>query len=138
MSDYQRQRAYRAEWAVQSMAVRLPSIEHARALVHLIERLDWFPADKRGVMVSSTFQTAKAFYSSGTIHLPATGLDGADWAWSDLVVCHEMAHHLDETHGHGPLFTHYLLRILDGLGRTRLATALREQYVANRVDVHAA
>ena len=138
MSDFQRQKEYRSEWACEALTIKLPTIEHARSLVTLIERLDWFPEDKKGVMVSSTFQTKKAFYNGGTIHLPALGIDGGDWAWNDLTVCHEMAHHLDETWTHGPVFTHYLLRILTGLGRHKLAAALREQYVANGVEVYAA
>lgn len=137
MSDYQRQKEYRSEWAVTDMTKRLPSVEHVRALVRLIERLDCFPADKRGITVSSTFQTGKAFYREGAIHLPARGLDNGEWAWTDLTVCHEVCHHLDLSGTHGPVFTHYLLRILDGLGRHRLAAALREQYEANGVEVYA-
>lgn len=138
MSDYQRQREYRSEWAVESRTIKLPTIQHVRAMVALIERCDWFPEDKKGITVSSTFQTKKAFYSSGAIHLPAPGLPGAEWAWTDLTVCHEVAHHLDETSTHGPVFTHYLLRILDGVGRHKLAAELRAQYEVNRVEVYAA
>ena len=135
MSDHQRQRVYKAEWAVRAHERRLPSIDHVRALVRIVESLDWFPEDKRGIVVSSTFQTSKAFYSRGTIHLPAQGMQGGEWAWTDLTVIHEIAHHLAPDHGHDRAFTHFVVRIFQSLGRTQTAQALRDSYVSHGAEV---
>lgn len=136
MSDHQRQRVYKAEWAVRQHEIALPTLDHIRALVLLIERLEWFPEDRRGVMVSSTMQTRKAYYCEGTIHLPADGLTAGKWAWTDLTVVHEVAHHLAPGHGHDLVFTHYVLRILEGLGRANVAAALRQSYAEHGVEVY--
>ena len=136
MSDHQRQRVYKAEHSIDSMGVPMPTIDHARALVKVIERLPWYPPRCKGLMVSTTFQSRKAFYSEGCVHLPAIGVPGWEWAYTDLVIAHEVAHHLDPSRSHGPVFTSYLLRILDGIGRTATATALRQAYIDNGVDVY--
>lgn len=136
MSDAQRQRVYRAEWAVRDLEIPLPSLDHVKALVLLVERLDWFPEDSKGVMVSSTMQTRKAYYCEGTIHLPAKGLTAGAWAWSDLTVIHEVAHHLAPGRGHDEVFTSYVLRILEGLGRASVAAALRQSYAEHGVKVY--
>lgn len=135
MSDNQRQRVYKAEWAVREYEVALPTLDHIKALVTLIERLDWYPEDSKGVMVSSTMQTRKAYYCEGTIHLPARGLTAGEWAWTDLTVIHEVAHHLAPGRGHDEVFTSYVLRILEGLGRTHVALALRQSYADHGVKV---
>lgn len=135
MTDHQRQRVYKAEWAVREHEIVLPTLDHIKALLLIIERLDWFPEDKKGVMVSSTMQTRKAYYCEGTIHIPANGLTDGKWAWTDLTVIHEVAHHLAPGHGHDEVFTGYVLRVLEGLGRANVATVLRQSYTDHKVAV---
>jgi len=136
MSDFQVRREYKSEWALAGLELRLDSIEQVRALVSLIESRPFYPAHYRGLVVSSTLKTEKAFYLAGKIHLPVIKDPDGAWAWSDLTVCHEVAHHIAPGHGHGEVFTYRLLQILEGIGRTKLAAALREQYAKNKVAVY--
>lgn len=138
MSRHQRLRVYRAEHAVEEHAVPLPTIEHVRALVTVIERLDWVPPEQKGVLVTLSLDNSRAFYAAGTLHLPATasGDQRGSWAWTDLTVVHEYAHHLASGRGHDEVFTHFVLRILDGIGRTKVAAALRASYDNHGVAVY--
>jgi putative metallohydrolase (TIGR04338 family) len=133
MSDAQRQRVYRSEFAVEDMAVPLPSIEHVRALVSLVEHREFYPVQHRGLVSCTHMGIDKAFYRGGVIHLPADRRDG-QWAWNDIVVCHEMAHRLSQGDLHGEVFTYRYLQILDAV-RPSVAEALRQQYRANGVRV---
>lgn len=137
-SDASRLRVYRAEHALDERAVRLPTLEHVRALVTVIERLDWIKDDQKGVLVNLSLDNSRAFYREGTIHLPATasGDRRGSWAWTDLTVVHEYAHHLAPGRNHDEVFTYFVLRILDGIGRTSVAQALRESYAKHGVAVY--
>ena len=136
MSDFQQRREYKSEWALAHLTVPIDSPDKVRALVSLIETRSFYPARKRGIIVSSTLGNARAFYSAGTIHLPVITDPNGRWAWTDLVICHEVAHHIAPEDGHGKVFTYRLLQILESIGRSRLAAALREQYDLNGVAVY--
>jgi putative metallohydrolase (TIGR04338 family) len=133
MSDAQRRRVYRSEHALADMAVPLPGIEYARALVSVIERKPFYPERHRGLISCTHMGIDKAFYRGGVIHLPADRVAG-EWAWNDIVVCHEVAHHISQGDLHGEVFTYRLLQILDAV-RPSVAEALREQYRTNKVRV---
>jgi hypothetical protein len=138
VSDHQRQRVYRAEWALQDRAIRLPDVAHAQALVAIIERLDFIKPEQKGVVVSTHLGVERAFYREGTIHLPAVASSDrrGEWALTDITLAHEYAHHLAPGRAHDEVFTYFVLRILDGIGRGPLAESLRESYIQHGVAVY--
>jgi hypothetical protein len=137
MSDHQRQRAYRAEWKVRHLGVHLPSADHVKALIKIAERLPWIPEGRKGCMVEVSMVTTRAYYGGGVMHIPAKSIGpSGDWAWTDIVVLHEYAHHLATTdHGHDDVFTSTLLRLLRGVGRDEVADALEAAYKATGAAV---
>lgn len=54
---------------------------------------------------------AKATYSLGQINMP--NFESARWAWREVVVLHEIAHHLAPHGGHGPIFQKTFTHLLD-------------------------
>lgn len=138
MSDLQRSRLYRAEQSMRrENAVALQSIEHVRALVRIAESLPWYPSQRKGCGVATTMATGHAYWSNGVIHLPAKGA-GADgsWAWTDIVILHELAHHLTFTEGgnwHGEAFATYFLRLVRSLRPEAVGDALAAAFNENNI-----
>jgi putative metallohydrolase (TIGR04338 family) len=71
----------------------------------------------------------KAVYelASATIAVPTREAGGA-WALTELVVLHELAHHLDGGQSHGAEFRLTFLRLLEALGKPEVARMLHDAY----------
>lgn len=136
MSDHQRSKVYEAEGKILFLAVRLPSADHVRALIKIMERLPWVPEDRRGLVVQTSMSSTHASCGGGILRLPGRSVVDGAWAWTDLVVVHEYAHHLaGPQHGHDDVFTSTVLRLLRDLGRTEVADALALSYADYGVRV---
>jgi putative metallohydrolase (TIGR04338 family) len=71
----------------------------------------------------------------GTIAVPVRGFDSR-WALRELVVLHEIAHHLTSPDvGHGPDFTACLLALADGVMGAEIALLLRVAWADQGVPV---
>jgi putative metallohydrolase (TIGR04338 family) len=156
--DYQQKRVYESEFflrelftnAVKSenpvvtiagITVTLPpeakfgSVESIRAYV---DRVLTHPAVKEAfpwvapnVAVRRRKGVAKAHYSR--LHREIAIPDQVDWAMREVVVLHEVAHHLAPG-GHGPAFTDAFLTVLGAVMGPEVALVLRVIYDDNKVD----
>ena len=158
MADYQRSRVYEAEWMLQALfanaaesgnpvvtvagiTVTLPpeakfgSIESIqsyvdRVLAHpaVTAQFTWVAPN---VSVRRRKGVQKAHYSrcNREIAIP----DQVGWAMREVVVLHEIAHHLSWD-GHGPQFADAFLTLLDAVMGPEVALVLRILYDDNKVD----
>ena len=81
--------------------------------------------DKVGVRARRGMR--KAHYCDGVISIPPRSI-GGEWALREIVVLHEIAHHLAGVHGHGPLFTRAFLDLLDATGKPMTARVLQAAF----------
>lgn len=108
--------------------------------------LDWvarrWPAAAVPVTVRERRGVTRAHYESGThtIAVPVRGVD-ARWALRELVVLHELAHHLTGSGtgtidtGHGPGFTALLLELAGGVMGEEVAFLLRVAWMDQGVVI---
>jgi putative metallohydrolase (TIGR04338 family) len=136
-----------AEFPVVEIAgsrVTLPPERHfgdlagVQRYVDAVLALDWvrrWPAAAQPVTVRERRGASRAHYeaapsgarSTATIAVPVRGSD-ARWALRELVVLHELAHHLTGAAleiGHGPAFTALMLELAGGIMGEEIAFLLR-------------
>ncbi len=89
---------------------------------HIQEYVDRVCAhvEVRPVTVRERRGAAMAHYSCGVIAVPPRDIGGA-WAHTELVVLHELAHHLANGDRHGPVFRRALVDLFDATGKPILA-----------------
>lgn len=76
--------------------------------------------------------TTKAHYSAGEIAIPTDR--GGKWAMRELVVLHELAHHLAILDGHGPRFAATLLTLVGAVMGPEIELIGRMVFDDNGVD----
>ncbi|MFL6091260.1 MAG: DUF2786 domain-containing protein [Aeromicrobium sp.] len=88
-----------------------------RVLEHLRDAgKDYGGAEREDVRVRARHGHTRAVYSFGVIAIPPFEVGGS-WALRELVVLHEIAHHLDGSGGHGAGFRATFIRLLEDIGR---------------------
>lgn len=95
--------------------------------VDAVLALDWVRQPAPGpVTVRARAGAAKAEYEFATrsIAVPPHRV-GGQWAMRELVVLHELAHHLAGEPDHGPAFVAQLLELVDGIVGAEAAFLLR-------------
>lgn len=101
-------------------------------------RARWPAAARQAVSVRPRRGTSKAHYEpvTATIALPPFERGGG-WGLRELVVLHELAHHLDDTAGpaHGPGFVSCMLTLVSNLLGDEAEFLLRTTYLENGVAV---
>lgn len=117
--------------------------------VDAVLALDWvrhrWPAAAEPLTVRERHGASKAHYepapsgarSTATIAVPVRGSD-ARWALRELVVLHEIAHHLTGAAleiGHGPAFTALMLELAGGVMGEEIAFLLRVAWSDSGVAV---
>jgi len=113
---------------------RFASVESVQSYLDAVLRLRWVRArwpDAGPVLVRRRRGTSRAHYSRDeaagpTIAVP-TQVAGTAWALRELVVLHELAHHLTDPAfaPHGPEFVGTLLDLVDGVVGAEAAFLLR-------------
>lgn len=76
----------------------------------------------------------KAHYSAGEIAIYTQGTNRQRWAMRELVVLHELAHHLDCHHGHGPSFAGTFVALLEIVMGPQVSLALKLLYAQEGVE----
>lgn len=92
------------------------SVESVQTYVDAVLALNWvrttWPRAARPVRVRERAGDTKAHYHRGVIAVPAHTI-GSNWALRELVVLHELAHHLDtDAQPHGPSFVGIFLQLV--------------------------
>lgn len=158
--DQQRGRLYAAEDIVASMlanaargaktieiagsTVTLPverkfaSIESIQAYCDQVLALNWVVAkwgDRGPVRVRERAGHTSAHYERGprVIAIPPHA-QGEAWAMREMIVLHELAHHLCPASGHGPVFAELFLDLVDGIIGPEVGFALRVTYHDHNVS----
>ncbi len=160
MSDSQRSRVYEAEHALARMIdrrldfpvvsafgsrVALPDdrkfgdLASVQRYLDAVLALDWVRAGAHGarpVRVRARAGARKAEYefATETIAVPPHRV-GGQWAMRELVVLHELAHHLCGAADHGPAFTAQLLLLVSELVGPEAGFMLRSSLLAAGVRV---
>jgi putative metallohydrolase (TIGR04338 family) len=160
--DSQRQRVYDAEAALTALIDRRSDYPIARAFgsrvavpddrkfgdldsvqryVDAVLALGWVraTAPERAalpVRVRARAGATKAEYefTTHTIAVPPHRIGGR-WAMRELVVLHELTHHLVPEAGHGPSFTARLLELVEELVGSEAAFLLRSGFLEARVRI---
>ena len=160
-ADPQRARVYEAESALAGLIDRRDRFPLAEAFgsrvavpddrkfgdiaavqryVDAVLELGWVrrdrPAAARPVRVRARRGATRAEYDAetGTIAVP-THRVGGRWAMRELVVLHELAHHLATDAGHGPAFVATMLELVEGLVGAEAAFLLRATLQDAGVDI---
>ena len=107
MRDVQCRKVYAAEQSIRHLSEPVGSFGAAVEYIAKTQAEPWFIAafgNSAPLSVSQFFGTNKAFYTPGRdmITLPPEETAGM-WAYSPLVLLHEIAHHV-EIDDHGPRF----------------------------------
>lgn len=158
MTDYQKSRVYAAEHVLVGMydnavaadnpvvdlggglTLTLPpeakfgSIESVQTYVDRVLALPALATHPRAMVPLKVRHRAgdrKAHYQSGKIAVHA---GRNNWGMRELVVLHEMAHHLAWGDGHGPRFVSALLDLLDAAMGPEVALAARVLFTEGGVD----
>ncbi len=156
MADYQKARVYAAEHLLTGMydnavaadnpmvdmggglSLTLPpeakfgSVESIQSYVDRVLALPALSAYSTSpIRVRHRAGERKAHYQAGVI---AIHTGRTNWAMRDLVVLHEIAHHLAQGDGHGPRFTAALLDLLDAAMGPEVALAARILFSEGGVD----
>ena len=155
MSDPQRRLVYEAEHAVAQMIdrrldfpvvsafgsrVTLPDdrkfgdLESVQRYVDAVLALDWvrvLPRGAKPVTVRARAGATKAEYefATATIAVPPHRVGGR-WAMRELVILHELAHHLSDTADHGSAFTAQFLELVTELVGPEVGFLLRSGLLA--------
>lgn len=98
-----------------------------RALV-LVNR-----ANSPVVVRSAHANQSKAHYLSGGIYLPNRSTES--WAWRELVVLHELAHHISQGDGHGQNFSGAMVYLVTEMVGAELGFLLRMEYLKEGVTL---
>ncbi|MFG1790561.1 TIGR04338 family metallohydrolase [Nocardia sp. NPDC049149] len=114
---------------------RFASVDSVQTYADKVLALNWVRAhwDRAGtpVRVRSRAGTTAAHYESAdaVLAVPLHTDDGTAWALRELVVLHELAHHLESVPGsvaaHGPEFCTRYLELVDGIIGPEAALLLR-------------
>ncbi|WP_067826482.1 TIGR04338 family metallohydrolase [Nocardia inohanensis] len=113
---------------------RFASVESVQSYVDKVLALNWVRAqwDRAGVAVTvrSRAGTKAAHYEAdGSVLAVPLHAGGTAWALRELVILHELAHHVDpgpgETAPHGPEFCARYLELVDGVIGPEAALLLR-------------
>jgi len=113
---------------------RFASLESVRSYVRKILVLDWIRANWERAAVPVHVRARKGVMSAHYEHHTATlavplHVGGTAWALRELVVLHELAHHLEpDPQGsapHGPEYCGRYLELVDGIVGTEAAFLLR-------------
>lgn len=160
MRDSQRSAVYDAETLVRGMfdradernlrtvevmgsAITLPverkfgSVESVQAYCDQVLRMNWvaetWPRACVSVSVRPRAGNTAAHYSNEVIAVPIDR--GGRWAMRELVVLHELAHHLgkDDEPGHGAAFVDRYLTLVGEIIGPEAAFVLRAMYLAGGV-----
>ncbi|GAA2008952.1 putative metallohydrolase (TIGR04338 family) [Nakamurella flavida] len=161
--DTQRSRVYEAEQLVRTMfdraadgapAVqiagstltlpverRFASLESVRTYLSAVQALGWvretWPRATVPVSVRERAGAQRAHYErAGAVIALPTHRGNRAWALRELVLLHELAHHLapaDDEEAHGPAFVDRMLTLVDGVVGPEAALVLRITYVENGV-----
>lgn len=163
--DWQKPEVYAAEWLVRDVLKRggnveilgstltLPpetrfgDIEAIRTYVAGIEASDWYRAtwpgtvplevtERRGRSRAEKQSQAHAHYHCGAIHIPATTWSRGDWAMRELVVLHEMAHHLTIADYHGPAFAGAFIHLVTNAIGPEAGFLLADAMRGNNVEIN--
>lgn len=131
--DWQKPRVYESEWLVRRVLdtggtveicgstmtlppeIKFGDLASIERYVRHVEAQDWyqraFPdvtplavVERRGRSTAEKQRQPHAHYQCGAIHIPVTTWSRGDWAMRELVVLHEIAHHLSARDYHGPAF----------------------------------
>jgi putative metallohydrolase (TIGR04338 family) len=155
VADPQRQLVYEAEHALAGMLdrrldfpvvsafgsrVTLPDdrkfgdLESVQRYVDAVLALDWVrlaPNGLRPVRVRARAGATKAEYefATATIAVPPHRVGGR-WAMRELVVLHELAHHLSGAGDHGPAFAALLVELIHELVGPEAGFLLRSALLA--------
>ncbi|WP_375502562.1 TIGR04338 family metallohydrolase [uncultured Jatrophihabitans sp.] len=160
MSDPQRRLVYEAEHALAGMIdrrldfpvvsafgsrVAVPDdrkfgdLESVQRYVDAVLALAWVragPTGARPVRVRARAGAGKAEYefATATIAVPPHRV-GGQWAMRELVIVHELAHHLADAADHGPAFVAQLLELVTELVGPEAGFLLRSGLLAAGVGV---
>lgn len=150
--DAQRQRVYQAghglEWfydhSTHSLAVEIAGVPlqlepeskfgDLKAIQVYVDRVLAMPSvvarfgSCGRVQVRERKGMRSAHYQSGVIAIHSDGANHARWAMRELVVLHEIAHHLAPGHRHGPVFAATLVDLIDLVMGPQAALAMSLLY----------
>lgn len=94
---------------------------------------DVYPVGPCEVMVGRSTLKRKAYWRDGKITLPR--LETTDWAWRELVVLHEVAHHLTPWHGHDSIFAGAFVHLLNEMMGPEAGWLASVLYMDNGVTI---
>lgn len=103
--------------------------------------LNWvrssFPYATKPITVRERKGQEKAHYEPlrHVIAVPPNIGHRSSWAMREIVVLHEVAHHLAPYTSHGPQFAAAFLELVDGLMTPEAAFLLRTAFLANGVEI---
>ena len=111
-------------------------LESVQRYVDAVLALDWVAAPPGPVRVRARAGATKAEYefATATIAVPPHRVGGR-WAMRELVVLHELAHHLSQAADHGPTFTTPFLELITELVGPEAGFLLRAGWLAAGVSV---
>jgi putative metallohydrolase (TIGR04338 family) len=112
---------------------RFASVESVQSYVDRVLGLNWVRADwvraSEPMTVRARAGSAAAHYETeGAVLAVPVHAGGSAWALRELVILHEIAHHLDaaaDTAPHGPEFCTRYLELVDGIVGPEAALVLR-------------
>ena len=83
---------------------------------HVLEQVaDVYPAGPVRIRVGQKNLRARAYYTWETATIALPRAETTDWAWRELVVLHEIAHHLTPKHGHDSIFAGAFVHLLTNI-----------------------
>jgi putative metallohydrolase (TIGR04338 family) len=111
-------------------------LDSVQRYVDAVLTLDWVAASPNSVRVRARAGATKAEYefATATIAVPPHRVGGR-WAMRELVVLHELAHHLSQAADHGPAFTTPFLELVTELVGPEAGFLLRSGWLAAGVAV---
>ena len=119
-------------------------IDSVQRYVDSVLRLNWVRArwsDTGAVSVRARRGTSKAHYEGATATMALPPFErGGRWGLRELVVLHELAHHLTDASAphHGPTFVSNLLTLVAELMGPEAEFLLRTTYLENGVEISSA